>query len=295
MDFIFGNNSVLKKEYEEMVKDLPKLNECDFCQKLHCSFCKKYTFNCRNCIKEKCKNCFKIKISKNFNNFSNQIISDFVRHFLFDYFKTSDLTNYFLKMDINFFVKEKMNVQIIHNFNEIKKTEEKQQKNKKVKYNKSKKHIDYFKFQFKKKWCLFFDSCFAYFSCSFVGMSVHDVDYLLNLTPVYLMIKVWEYSHLSHVNDFEPEVAKVFQTNLEKCIETLNQVYDTENYVCLESALLWFQFERHKLERLQARDEEFKEKLIESILKRDESVLLTTIFFPESYFFLEKIFAKTFN
>ena len=33
-----------------------------------------------------------------------------------------------------------MNVQIIDNFNEIKKTEEKQQKNKKIKYNKSKKH-----------------------------------------------------------------------------------------------------------------------------------------------------------
>ena len=63
-------------------------------------------------------------------------------------------------------------------------------------------------------------------------------------------------------------MAKVFRKNLEKCIEALNQVYDTENYVCLESALLWFQFERHKLGRLiQARDEEFKEKLIESILK----------------------------
>ena len=46
---------------------------------------------------------------------------------------------------------------------------------------------------------------------------------------------------------------------------------------------------------MQARDEEFKEKLTESILKRDESVLLTTIFFPEMYFFLKKIFAKTFN
>ena len=66
--------------------------------------------------------------------------------------------------------------------------------------------------------------------------------------------------------------------------------------MCLASALLWFQFEINKLERLmQARDEEFKEKLTESILKRDESVLLTTIFFPEMYFFLKKIFAKTFN
>ena len=113
----------------------------------------------------------------------------------------------------------------------------------------------------------------------------------LNLSPVCLTIKVWEYSHLSHVNYFEPEVAKVFSKNLEKCIDTLNQVWDMENYACLEFALLWFQFERNKLEKLmQTRDEEFKEKLIESILKRDESVLLTTIFFPETYFFLKKIF-----
>ena len=133
---------------------------------------------------------------------------------------------------------------------------------------------------------MFFDSCFAYFPCSFVGMSVHDVDYFLNLSPVCLMIKVWEYSHLSHINYFEPEVVKVFRKNLEKCIEALNQVWDTENFVWLEFALLWFQFERNKLERLmQARDEGFKEKLIKSILKRDESVLMTTIFFPETNFF----------
>ena len=80
MDFTSGNNSVLKKEYEEMVKDLPKLNKCGFCQKLHCSFCKKYTFNCRNCVKEKCKNCFKFNISKNLLiNSSNQVVSDFVK------------------------------------------------------------------------------------------------------------------------------------------------------------------------------------------------------------------------
>ena len=45
------------------------------------------------------------------------------------------------------------------------------------------------------------------------------------------MIKVWEYLHLSHINYFEPEVVKVFRKNLGKCIEALNQVWDTENFV----------------------------------------------------------------
>ena len=70
-------------------------------------------------------------------------------------------------------------------------------------------------------------------------MSVQDVDYFLNLSPTCLMIKVWEYSHLSHVNYFEPEVAKVCRKNLEKCIETPNQVSDTENCVsCICIALV---------------------------------------------------------
>ena len=64
------------------------------------------------------------------------------------------------------------------------------------------------------------------------------------------MIKVWEYSHLSHVDYFEPEVANVCKKNLEKCIKALNEVWDKENYVCLATALLRFQFERSKLERL---------------------------------------------
>ena len=129
-----------------MVKDLPLLNDCNFCQKLHCSFCKKFNINCRNCIKEKCKNCFKFNISKNLLiNCSNQTISNFVKKNLFDYFQTSDLANLFLKMDINFIVKGKMNLEIINNFNDIKKAKDKKTKKQKIKYNKLKKHIYYFK------------------------------------------------------------------------------------------------------------------------------------------------------
>ena len=57
-------------------------------------------------------------------------------------------------------------------------------------------------------------------------------------------------------------------------------------YVCLATALLWFQFERNKLERLMhLKEEEFKKHLIKSILRQDKCVLLTTIFFPEFFFF----------
>ena len=38
-------------------------------------------------------------------NYSNQTISNFVKEILFSYFQTIDLTNLFLKMDINFIVK----------------------------------------------------------------------------------------------------------------------------------------------------------------------------------------------
>lgn len=78
-------------------------------------------------------------------NYSNQTISNFVKKNLFGYFQTSDLTNLFFKMDINFIVKGKMNLEIINNFNDIKKAEDKKTKKQKIKYNKLKKHINYFK------------------------------------------------------------------------------------------------------------------------------------------------------
>lgn len=78
-------------------------------------------------------------------NYSNQTISNFVKKNLFGYFQTSDLTNLFFKMDINFIVKGKMNLEIINNFNDNKKAEDKKTKKQKIKYNKLKKHINYFK------------------------------------------------------------------------------------------------------------------------------------------------------
>lgn len=57
-------------------------------------------------------------------------------------------------------------------------------------------------------------------------MSVHDIDYFLILTSACLMKKVWKYSHLLHVDYFEPKVGNVCKKNLERCIEALNEVWD---------------------------------------------------------------------
>ena len=58
-------------------------------------------------------------------------------------------------------------------------------------------------------------------------------------------------------------------------------------YVCLATALLPFQFEINKLERsMHLKDEEFKKHLIESILRQDKSILLTTIFFHDFFFLM---------
>ena len=63
----------------------------------------------------------------------------------------------------------------------LKKTEEKkqQQKRKKSDLINQKNILIIFdcNFFFFLKWCLFFDSCFDYFPCSFVGMSFHNADY----------------------------------------------------------------------------------------------------------------------
>ena len=59
-------------------------------------------------------------------NCGDKQIFDYVRNFLFDYFNSSDLTIYFIKMDIIDKVKEKNPINIIKNENKIIKTVEKE-------------------------------------------------------------------------------------------------------------------------------------------------------------------------
>ena len=93
---------------------LPSLNHCRFCGQLKCKYCLKFPVNCNMCIAEKCLNCHRFNKSKDIlTNSDGYFVSSYVQNFLHDYFKVSDLTNYFLIMDINQIVKENDAMKIV--------------------------------------------------------------------------------------------------------------------------------------------------------------------------------------
>ena len=93
---------------------LPSLNHCRFCGQLKCKYCLKFSVNCNMCIAEKCLNYHRFNKSKDIlTNSDGYFVSSYVQNFLHDYFKVSDLTNYFLIMDINQIVKENDAMKIV--------------------------------------------------------------------------------------------------------------------------------------------------------------------------------------
>ena len=62
-------------------------------------------------------------------NSGDVFISNYVQKFLFDYFNVSDLTNYFLNMDVNELIKEKNVLEIIQNNKIISNTKKEEKKN----------------------------------------------------------------------------------------------------------------------------------------------------------------------
>ena len=118
---------------------LPSLNDCRFCGKLKCKFFVNYNM----CKRDKCLNCHRFNKSKDISINSGD---DFVlKNFLLDYFKVSDLTNYFSKMDISQIVKEKDLIGIIkfdHDKGELPPPKEEK---KRIFYFKSKKYRHYCK------------------------------------------------------------------------------------------------------------------------------------------------------
>ena len=66
------------------------------------------------CIAEKCLNYHRFNKSKDIlTNSDGYFVSSYVQNFLHDYFKVSDLSNYFLIMDINQIVKENDAMKIV--------------------------------------------------------------------------------------------------------------------------------------------------------------------------------------
>ena len=103
MDLIFGECVQLRKEFEELLKILRDLNDCNFCLKEKCKNCRKYTFNCKDCFKEKCKNCdLYLKTKDILLNCKNKVIVNYVKIFLSDYCKISEITKEFFKIDLSF-------------------------------------------------------------------------------------------------------------------------------------------------------------------------------------------------
>ena len=147
-DPIFKNRAELKKEYYFMIKEvLPSLNDCGYCGKIKCIYSKKFSVNCSSCI-NKCKNCFQFNKSKDILiNCDDDQISNYIKNFLIDYFNASDLTNYFLKMNITdeFKWKNPINVIQIYDEKRIEPIVKKEKTDKNFFYCKSKKHRQYFK------------------------------------------------------------------------------------------------------------------------------------------------------
>ena len=95
MDPIFKNRVDLKKEYDNMHKNiLPSLIDCRYCNVLKCTYCLKFPAKCRTCKIRRYKNC------SEFNKFKKKILFEcdesqinyYVRNFFGDYFSVSELT-----------------------------------------------------------------------------------------------------------------------------------------------------------------------------------------------------------
>ena len=193
---------------------LPSLNYCGYCEKLNCKWCFKCSLNCSSCIRDRCQNCYQFNKTKDILiNCGNEQISNYVRNFLIDYFNASDITNYFLKMNITMEVKEKNPINIVNFENKKQPIAEKEKTNKNF-FIVNKKNTD------------IIVNCFNLFvrknskkKYFVLGMGSIDIVFFLNMSPARLMIRIWEFSY--HVHHFLPENS----TDC-KCNEYLNLCID---------------------------------------------------------------------
>ena len=101
MDLIF-ELEVYKKEYRDLLKILPILNDCNICMKFKCQLWQTYNYRCKNCREEKCRNCdVYIRTRDTLLENPNLKAANYVFNFLIDYFNSNDFTRQFFKLDIS--------------------------------------------------------------------------------------------------------------------------------------------------------------------------------------------------
>ena len=147
MDPIFGKKKDLRKEYQILVNEiLPSLNDCQYCNQLKCKYCSQFSVNCNKCKRDRCFKCHRFNKSKDILiNCGDFFVSNYVQDFLHDYFKMSDLSNYFLKIDINPIVKEKDPTEVVKFDNKKLESLTRKKEENRIFYFKSKKYRHYCK------------------------------------------------------------------------------------------------------------------------------------------------------
>ena len=99
------------------------------------------------CKKDKCFNCHRFNKSKDILiNFGNDFISDYVQNFLHNYFKVSDLTNFFFNIDISPIITEKDPIGVVKFDNKKVDSPPPKEEEENIFYFKSKKYRHYCKF-----------------------------------------------------------------------------------------------------------------------------------------------------
>lgn len=103
MDPIFRNDTQLKKECKKLINEiLPSLNICGNCNCFKCQYCSKFSVSCSFCISSRSRICVEFSKTKDtLINSNNAYVSIFITDFLIDYFRISDISKEFFKLEID--------------------------------------------------------------------------------------------------------------------------------------------------------------------------------------------------
>ena len=85
-------SDILRKEYNDFIKNtLPKLVNCNYCNKISCNNHYQYEVICTRCRNEKCKNCYTFHAQIDvLMNGAVKKTKDYIYNFIMDVFSIGD-------------------------------------------------------------------------------------------------------------------------------------------------------------------------------------------------------------